>query len=65
MLDGVLQTDRQSIADVFAQLYACREGIEEFMTTSRNEDFEKVFLVTIAELQAILKTMANRESADT
>ena len=66
--DGVIQTNRQSIADVFAdfyaQLYACRDTSTTPSTSGLNE-FEVVAAVTDEELQSILKTMANRKSADT
>ena len=65
--DGVIQTNRQSIADVFAdfytQLYACRDTGTTPSTSDLNE-FEVVAAVTDEELQSILKTMANRNNAD-
>ena len=65
--EGVLQTDRQSISDVFADfyshLYACRDGREGSERVS-HEVFEKVPAVTAEELWTILKTMSNRKSPD-
>jgi hypothetical protein len=63
--DGQLRSDRQQIADVFAdfyeQLYGCRSNTDDVLTVADSADLPPI---TVAELQKQLKAMRNRKGAD-
>jgi hypothetical protein len=65
---GEMQTDRQKIADTFAdfyaQLYASRDGAAGGTPFDFAEALENIPPVTVDEVRGILKSMANRKYAD-
>jgi hypothetical protein len=65
---GDIQSDRQAIADAFAEfyaeLYACRDNDTGAAPVELPDSFESIPPVTAEELRTILRPMANRKSAD-